>query len=328
MSIKKNRILIVDAYNLFIRNYVADPSICADGNPCGGNKGFLKSLQKVSRESGPIHKIIVVWDGSGGSLRKRKINSEYKEGRAPIKLNRSVHNLSEEEEKLNKINQFVRLADYLNLMPLIQFVFENVEADDVIARICNLQSLKNNIKIIVSSDKDFIQLCNKETILLRPVQKEILNESRIVKEYGIHPQNFALARAIAGDKSDNLEGVRGVGLATIAKRIPFLQDSKSFTIDDVISHCEEHKGELKIYNDIVASKEIIKMNYKLMQLYVPNMSPTVSKAIKETIQNFEPMFSQTQITHKMVIDGFTDYNWDSLFQTFRFIVAESKRVEN
>lgn len=322
---KKPKILIIDGYNMFIRNFVVDPSICAEGSPCGGTKGFMKSLQKISRETKP-HQIIVVWDGAGGSKRKRKINADYKEGRAPIKLNRSIHNLTDEEEKQNKVNQFVRLADYLNNMPLIQFMFENVEADDVIARLCSMPQLRGNVKIILSSDKDFIQLCDDETVLMRPIQKEVLNEKRIVQEYGIHPLNFALARAIAGDKSDNLDGIRGVGLPTISKRLPFLSEAKSHTIDDVIQYCDNHKEEFKAYADIASGKDIITLNYRLMQLYSPAMSPTVAKVIKDTIENFQPMFNQTYITTKMIQDGFSDYNWESLFQTFRFMIAESKKA--
>ena len=60
------KILIIDAMNLFIRNYVMDPSLSASGTPIGGTKGFLKSLQKLTREMKP-DMIISVWDGGGGS---------------------------------------------------------------------------------------------------------------------------------------------------------------------------------------------------------------------------------------------------------------------
>ena len=66
---------------------------------------------------------------------------------------------------------------------------------------------------------------------------EVLNKNMIVDKYGIHPTNFALARAIAGDKSDNLEGVSGVGLPTVAKRLPFLAEQKTYTLDAVKAFC-------------------------------------------------------------------------------------------
>lgn len=324
---KKDKIIIIDGHNLFIRNYVIDPSLCSDGSPCGGVKGFMKSLQKLSREIKP-HEIVVVWDGAGGSKKRKKINSGYKEGRKPIKLNRAVHNLTDEDEALNKTSQFVRLAEYLNHMPIIQLVQDNVEADDIIARLCSLQHYKGMIKVIVSSDKDFIQLCDAETILMRPIQKEILNEKRIIKEYGIHPNNFAIARAIVGDKSDNLEGVYGVGLITVAKRFPFLANKQSMLLEDIMKYSEEHKEESKVYSDILQQEDKIAINYRMMQLYVPSLSPQSSKNVKEIVEQFVPSFNYTQVTTKMITDGFTDYNWDSLFQTFRFIVAESKNDDN
>ena len=99
----------------------------------------------------------------------------------------------------------------------------SVEADDVIGYVTQYSKFKEHQKVIVSSDKDFFQLCNGNTILYRPIQKTILNEARVTEEYGIHPNNFALARAICGDKSDNIKGIQGAGLPTIAKRFPFMK---------------------------------------------------------------------------------------------------------
>ena len=77
-------------------------------------------------------------------------------------------------------------------------------------------------KIIVSNDNDFMQVCDDTTVLWRPVKDEILNSKRIVEKTGIHPTNMALARAVIGDASDNLPGVKGAGFKTVAKRIGLL----------------------------------------------------------------------------------------------------------
>ena len=78
------------------------------------------------------------------------------------------------------------------------------------------------------------------------IQNEVLNKKRIVEKFGIHPTNFALARAIVGDKSDNLDGIKGVGLPTIAKRLPFLAEEKTYSIDEVTSFCENSNSTLKV----------------------------------------------------------------------------------
>jgi len=322
---KKDKVMIIDGYNQFIRCYVVDPSLDKSGAPCGGYKGFLKSLQKLSREIQP-NMVVVVWDGVGGSKRKRKMFAEYKDGRKPIKLNRNINQgFSPSEEAENKNIQFSKLIDYLNEMPIIQLMADDVEADDIIARVCNLRSLQGKTKVIVSSDKDFFQLCNEDTVLVRPVQEEVMNVNRITEKFGIHPNNFALARAIAGDKSDNLDGVGGAGLKTVQKRLPFLKESKSYTLNELYAFCEsQSESNIKLFSDVLSNRDKIELNYKMMQLYVPNISPQTSKKVKDTFDNFAPEFNHTATIKKMIMDGITDYNWDTLFQIFRSIVAETK----
>ena len=137
--------------------------------------------------------------------------------------------ISQIKEIENKIWQQTRLAEYLNNLAVIQLMLTSVEADDIIAQVVQNPRYEDWQRVIVSSDKDFLQLCDGNTVLFRPIQKEVLNSNDIVKKYKIHPNNFALARAIVGDKSDNLQGVGGVGLATVAKRFPFLVEEKSYT---------------------------------------------------------------------------------------------------
>jgi DNA polymerase-1 len=220
------RVLLIDALNLFMRNYIVDPSLSTNGQPIGGTKGFIKSLQSVCRTINP-DLIFVAWDG--GSQKRKSIDKNYKAGRKPVRLNRDIHNMTAGEQEDNKNWQQERIIEYLNEMPILQSYVENVEADDIIALVSQSQALSEHHKIILSSDKDFIQLCDDTTILYRPIQKEILNKKRILEQFEIHPTNFALARAIAGDKSDNLPGVGGAGLPTVSKRFPFLSEEKSYT---------------------------------------------------------------------------------------------------
>ena len=126
------RILIIDALNLYYRSYIVDPSISLNGQPIGGLKGFLKSLQKYARETNP-DEIVICWDGEGGSIRKRKIVKEYKAGRKPVRLNRMVRDLlTEEQEMANRSWQYERTIDYINSMPIHQIRVDGCEADDII----------------------------------------------------------------------------------------------------------------------------------------------------------------------------------------------------
>ena len=317
------RVLIIDMLNMYYRAYIVNPSLSTNGQPIGGLKGSLGILQKLVRETKP-DQIVICWDGAGGSRRRKTINKNYKEGRSPIRLNRSIRNLSENEEIENKVWQQTRLAEYFNEMPIIQLMVENVEADDLIGFICNFTDISEQQKVIVSSDKDFFQLLDDKTVLHRPIQKETLNRNRIIEKFGIHPNNFALARAMVGDRSDNIDGVPKVGLPTVAKRLPFLAEEKSYTVSDIIEYCENSETKLKAFENIIEAKDVILENYKIMQLYSPFISPQGKSKVRYNVDNAEYHFNKTEIIKMMMEDGFGTYNWDGLFQNFNRISLENK----
>ena len=305
------RVLIIDALNAYLRAYIVNPSLSLNGQPIGGIKGFFMILQKLVRESSP-DEVMVIWDGPDGSRKRKTMDKNYKSGRKPIKLNRAFHNLTDDEELKNKIWQQTRLIEYLNEMPIVQAMIPQVEADDIIAYVSRLPYYKGWQKLIVSNDKDFMQVCDEETILLRPVKGEYLNIRRIVEQTGVHPTNMALARAIIGDSSDNLPGIRGVGFGTVKKRLSFLSEEKTYNVDDIIEHCESVESDLKFYSNIIEGKELIEHNYKMMQLYAPQMSIQSKLHVKESIETFESTFNKTEIIGMMREDGFGELNWEDL----------------
>lgn len=321
MKQKPKKILIIDANNLFIRNFVVNPSISKNGEPIGGLVGTFKSLQKICRETVP-DKIIFCWDGAGGSTKKKSINNKYKEGRNPLRLNRNIKVLNEDQSLENRISQQFKTFEYLNLCPVIQIMEEGIEADDVIAYICQYSEYSEDIKMIVSSDKDFIQLLDDKTILIRPVQDEILNKTRVLEEFKIHPNNFAVARSIVGDKSDNLDGVRGIGLITIAKKIPILSEETRHSCDDVFSFCEAHIDDNKCFQAILDEKDKVYKNYSIMQLSSPNMSLQSQQRCKYVLQNFIPQLNKMDFLKKSISDGFADLKLHELFAHFNKIVQD------
>tara|TARA_R110002020_G_scaffold149793_2_gene326217 strand:+ start:522 stop:1475 length:954 start_codon:yes stop_codon:yes gene_type:complete len=305
------RAIIIDGTNIFYRAYVVNPSLSTDGRPVGGLVGFLKTLQKLIREMKPT-KVFVCWDGAGGSARRRSVVSSYKEGRKAIRLNRSdgVH-MSLEEENKSKLEQMLRLLDYVDNLPMVQLIHDGVEADDMIAIIC--RELKGIQKVIISSDKDFYQLLDDETIIYRPVQAVYKTKNNILEEFKIHPNNFALARAVSGDKSDNLEGIKGAGLKTIAKRFPFLSEDRDYSITDLVDCCEEVEKPLKIHTGIVENYDKILKNYKIMQLYVPSVSFQVRDMVKNAVENYPKYYNKTEVLKMMIVDGFPEIRWNDLF---------------
>lgn len=317
------RVLIIDALNMYLRAYIVDPSLSRHGQPIGGLKGSLKILQKLVRTTKPDN-VIIVWDGPDGSRKRKTMDKNYKSGRKPIRLNRAFHNLTDDEELQNKIWQQSRLIEYLNEMPIIQSMLPEIEADDIISYICGLRHYSGWQKIIVSNDKDFMQVCDDETVLWRPTKDEFLNVNRIIEQTGVHPTNMALARAIIGDTSDNLPGIKGAGFATVAKRLKFLSESKTYTIDDVTDYCEEQaeNNKLKFFSNIYENKDLIEHNYKMMQLYAPQMSVQSKTIVKESVENFEFTFNKTGILKMMIEDGFGELNWEDLKAHLNKIVNE------
>ena len=317
------RVMVIDALNAFVRAYIVDPSISTNGEPIGGVKGFIKILQKLCRDMNP-DQIVVCWDGAGGSNKRRAQNKNYKSGRKPIRLNRGVRNMSLDEELENKIWQQTELFGLLNHMPIIQFIFPEVEADDVISAVVQAPAYEGWQKVIISSDKDFLQLLSSDDVVLyRPIQKQFLNRIRVLEEYGIHPTNFAMARALVGDPSDNLPGIRGIGLPTVAKRLNFLKEGKSFTFTDIYEYCTNTENKLKMHTNILENKALIEDNYKLMQLYSPSISVQSKEKIKYTLENADMGFNKTGVTKIMYEIGFGELNWSDLAAILRRISLEN-----
>ena len=306
---------------MFFRSYAINPSLALSGNPIGGCMGFLKSFQKSIRLTNP-DEVIVVWDGAGGSAKKRHINKQYKMGRRVVHMPKDMHGKLEGQEELeNKIWQQSRLFEYLENFPIHQFVFDSVEADDVIAALTQSETLKDYQKVIFSNDRDFMQLCDEFTVLYRPAKDEILNTNRIIEEFKVHPKNMALARAIVGDKSDNLPGVPGVGFGRITQNFAFLNESKDYTVQDFILKVEEMsmKKTNRAMQSILEHKDKIFENYRIMQLYNPSISYQSKQQIEYCLDNNEKHYNMTKFRLMLAEDGFMTYNWNILETTMKRI---------
>ena len=303
---------------MFLRSYVISPHLNKKGWPIGGTIGFLKSLQKVARDF-DADEIIIAWDGHEGSQRRRSMNKDYKGGRKPVRFNRRMVELPEDKEEANKGFQQIRLMEYLNEMPVIQLVADFTEADDIIALVINHPRYDGWIKTIISSDKDFFQLCRDDVQIYRPIQKKIVTKESIIEDFKIHPNNFALARAIEGDKSDNLPGIKGAGLKTIAKRFPYLVRKDEYEVADIIRDCAMQGKKLKIHENIQNNEKLIKDNYAIMQLQYPNIRPMNREIIKNAINDFEPYFDKIKFSQMLLEDDGLSLNFNDLQSVFRKI---------
>ncbi len=317
------RVLIIDALNMFLRSYTIIPSMNPQGLPNGGTIGFIKSLQKLCREFRPSE-VVICWDGHGGSQKRRGMNKNYKAGRRPVRFNRRMIELPEDQVAKNRADQQLRLHEYLNNMPVTQLMIDFVEADDVIAYVCKHQKYKNYNKIIVSSDKDFFQLLGDGNIFIhRPSAKNItdpdylINGKMLTHKTGIHPNNYALARAIDGDKSDNLDGVPRVGMKTIQTNFPILESEKQISCDELFVHCKMQVKQKSVHKKLLEYKERVTSNYRIMQLYESDISYKARSTIKYTIDNSEYTFDKLKISKMLMADGQGQLNLSALWATFK-----------
>ena len=132
-----------------------------------------------------------------------------------------------------------------------------------------------------------------------------------------------MARAIAGDPSDNLSGIGGVGLKTIAKRFIFFAEERDVTLLELIEFCENQEKKIKAYDAIPVSEKLIKENYSLMQLYSPSLSIQTKQSVDWTIKEFEYGFNKTETNVMMIQDGIHENNWSDLFCGFKRICRDS-----
>lgn len=312
------RILIVDATNNYLRNYAVVPTLDKHGERNGGVYGTLTTLSFFIKKIQP-DRLILCWDGKGGSKKRRKIFGEYKDGRKAIKPPRINKNFEFEEEDLveNKKRQRFRLAEYLHDLPVTEVVLEDVEADDVVGFL--VQHFPNDQKVIASTDKDFFQLLDEKTIIFKPIKKEYYTNKSLVEEFNIYPHNFALARAITGDKSDNIAGVKRVGLKNLLKYFPFMAEEDEVTIEQLMGFCREklqEKGGDK-YQKFLDAEETIRKNFKVVQLKSPLISYSNIDLIKEKVK--EPIsFNASAFRSKLFADGIVSVG-SPFFQQFKIL---------
>jgi DNA polymerase-1 len=288
---QSERYLLIDGLNLFFRNFSAINTINSQGVHIGGLGGFFRSLGALIRTIEPTQ-VYVVFDGVDSSSNRKNIIPEYKSGRNMVRLTK--HELFDnlEEENDSKIEQIVRIIQYLKTLPVKTISLGRVEADDVIAYLSStLPTNPEDRVFIVSSDKDYLQLISKKVTVYRPIEKEYYTEDTVVEKFGVTPHNFLLYKLLMGDNSDGITGIKGLGFKGLLKRFPELAE-QDMSFDDLIDISERKMKDHVIYSRVVHDIAGLKNKYMIMDLSNPMMSEqdksNVDKFVKETQLEFHP----------------------------------------
>ena len=325
---RNSRVLIIDGLNTFIRSWTTNPTMNEDGDHTGGVIGSLKSIGFQIREFNPT-RCIVTFDGQGGSNSRKKIHEGYKAGREKnrFRVNRQYAGMmDEEEERLSMKQQFIWLNDILDYLPLQTMIYDGIEADDTIAYLTkHTQYDLDGEVVIVSTDKDFLQLVSEKVKVFSPTKKKLYDRQMVFDEFGIWPQNILLYRTLDGDTSDNIPGIKGCGLKTLLKRFPELSEDRLITHDEFFQMCEDKKGKIKIYDDILEAKDQLLMNKRLMELNEPHIPTNQKLKIldrfnEEDIQFKKLDFLKVGQKYK-ILQNWRDIN-DWLHSTFQNIITK------
>jgi len=270
-----SRVLIIDGLNLYLRTFAVNGMLNDRGVPIGGMMGFLKSLAYAIRETNPT-RVMVIYDGAGGSQRRRKMSPNYKANRKPGKrITRwdAFKNVEEEKEAM-KI-QFSRLLEYLDTLPINVISIDKIEADDTIAYVTT--NLLEDEVIIMSADQDFLQLVNDRVTVWSPIKKIFYTPEKVLEDYGVPAHNFLMYKILMGDKSDNLEGVKGLGPKKLPKILPDIS-KKPLDLDFILDYAS--KGIEPMHKRITESAIKLNLNEKMMDLKNPPISGELKSLIR------------------------------------------------
>lgn len=278
---RHDKVLIIDGLNLFLRNFAVLNYVNQDGIHVGGLGGFLRSLGFLINQNSPTS-VYIVFDGVGSSINRKNLLPEYKSGRNVSRM--TNHNTFEDidEEQDSKVNQIARLIHYLKCLPVNLISIDKVEADDIIAHLSSYMSTKYSSKcIIVSADKDFLQIVDDNITVYSPMIKEYYTPNKVKEKFGLPAKNFILYKTLMGDNSDKVEGVQGLGPKKLFKLFPELA-TKTMTLEEIFEISASKYKDNIIYSRVVFEEQKIRNNYKIMDLGNPLMDAD-EKLYVETI---------------------------------------------
>ena len=324
------RVLFIDGLNLFFRNFAMLNIVNEHGVHVGGLGGFIRSLGTLINAIQPTS-MYVIFDGENSSMNRKNILSEYKAGRHQSRITNWEIFEDVEDEHDAKVDQIVRLIDYLKCLPVKTIALDKVEADDIIAYLAkNITDNNDNSRaFIVSSDKDFIQLVSNKICVYRPIEKDYYTPDTIKKKFRVLPENFILYKVLMGDASDKVPGIKGLGAKKLEKLFPELGE-RPLTLDDIIEISAEKHKEHVIYSRVVFQENDLRKNYKIMDLHNPMLNEVEENYLSSLIEENPPVLNPKPFLRFYQEDGLRhliknpEFWVNNQFRTLNSFVDDSK----
>jgi DNA polymerase-1 len=315
------RYLLIDGLNLFFRNFSAINAVNSNGVHIGGLGGFFRSLGALIRTIQPTQ-VYVVFDGPGSSNNRKNIIPEYKSARNVTRVTKHelFDNLEEEDD--SKVDQIIRIIQYLQTLPVKTVSLSRVEADDIIAYLSSTLPTKPEDRVfIVSSDKDYLQLVTEKVIVYRPIEKEYYTTDTVKEKFNVTPYNFLLYKLLMGDNSDGITGIKGLGAKKLFKLFPELA-TQNLSFDDLLDIAEAKLKEHVVYARILHDVESLENKYKVMDLSNPMMSEKDKEYVDDFVKNYQLEFHPEEFVQMCEEDQIgnlirnTDYWVRDIFKGF------------
>jgi DNA polymerase-1 len=220
--------LLVDGDNLLTIGFYGQKNRFYKGRHIGGLFHFIDTLRR-SFETYRLDKICVFWDGKEGSQSRKKIYHHYKENRK--QRNRTEEEINSYQYQRNRIKQ------YLEELYVRQAEFEYCESDDCIA--FYTQTSPNEKKIVYSSDRDLVQLINDNVVLYNPSHRRLYSKNEIIPydHEEILIENVKLVKILCGDPSDNIFGIKNLGIKRLITLFPEIK-TKELSLQEVRNQCD------------------------------------------------------------------------------------------
>jgi len=253
---KKRSLTLVDGSGFIFRAYYALPPLTRkDGTPINAVMGYCNMIWRLIAET-KTDSLAVIFDTASKTFR----NEIYKEYKA---------NRSEAPEDLVPQFSLIREATKAFNIPYIELA--GYEADDIIATYASQASSEGWKVDIISSDKDLMQLVNDNVKMIDPMKMITIDKEQVFKKFGVYPDRVIDVQALAGDSTDNIPGVPGIGTKTAAELINHYGD-----LESLLTRAHEIK-QPKRKENLVNFADLARISMKLV---------TLSDDVKE-IENFK-----------------------------------------
>lgn len=298
--------LIVDGDNLLTIGFYGLKNHFFKGVHIGGIYHFMNTLRRMY-ETHNLDKVVVFWDGKDGAQTRRNIYSHYKTNR--------TKNWSDQEEA-NYQYQRNRIKQYLEEIFVRQAEFEQCETDDCVAYYC--QNTGNENKIIFSSDADLVQLVSEKTKIYNPSHRKLYGPGDMFpyKKQDVLIENIALVKMLCGDPSDNIYGIRNLGIKRLLTMFPELTTRK-ISLDEVwlttnllVENNQYGQTAKNLLTGVtklgVFGKEFFEINKKIVILDKPLLTEEAIEGISDLIsEELDPEGRSYKNTLKLMMeDGF------------------------